>query len=132
MSSVRFFSPDDESSSSPPVRAHVLRCPCPGGLSQEGSPVPQSHEDMSYRYLTRSYVEWLGLPLVPIMKRRETGHWCGLHGTLPRPDSRAIAAGVIHDDSLYEREQDGLAFVRLLADEALPRVPAQMALTDRA
>jgi len=67
---------------------------------------------MSYRYLTRSYVEWLGLERVPIYKPR-SGAMCILgNDTLPMP-TNAWPEGVVHDATLYERESDGLAYARL-------------------
>ena len=70
---------------------------------------------MSYRYLTRSYVEWLGLERVPLMPRR-TGASCVIGGsdTLPRAPS-VWPEGVAHDGGVYEREPDGLAYERRAA-----------------
>jgi hypothetical protein len=68
---------------------------------------------MSYRYLTRSYVEWLGLPRVPIFKPRNTSLvFVGMNDTLPVLPS-SYAEGVQRDGVLYEREADGLAYTRL-------------------
>ena len=62
------------------------------------------------KYLTRSYVEWLGLREVPIDKGRDTRVYC-----CPDHDPRParFVRGVQHGGRLYERERDGLAFVAL-------------------
>ena len=68
---------------------------------------------MSYRYLTRSYVEALELPIVVTQRVRNRGTICvGNDYTLP-PASATFVQGTLHAGSLYEREPDGLAFHRV-------------------
>ncbi len=59
------------------------------------------------RYLTRSYVEWLGLELVPLHIGRDTRML--RFGEKHRP---SIVAGVMHEGLGYIREPDGLAYAR--------------------
>ena len=70
---------------------------------------------MSYRYLTRSYVEALELPVVVTKRPRssavvsaEASGW-----SLRPPDHVTYVDGTLHAGSLYEREPDGLAFHRV-------------------
>jgi hypothetical protein len=55
-----------------------------------------------YRYLTRSYVEWLGLE--PTNVRYASGAHGGTWGR-PQP-----SAFLVHDGGVYEPEDDGLAY----------------------
>lgn len=70
------------------------------------------------RYLTRSYVEWLGLERVPIAKARSRAviGWPRFDGTescLPSAGQPTCVEGVKFNGRLYEREHDGLAYVLL-------------------
>lgn len=66
------------------------------------------------KYLTRSYVEWLGLPLVPFAHRRTGAVSCmwGENACLPAAGQSRWDDGVVHDGRAYVREPDGLAYVR--------------------
>jgi hypothetical protein len=55
-----------------------------------------------YRYLTRDYVEWLGLEIVPLTKRHR-GHIFMPNGCLPAPSSSGWVEGVIFEGYAYER-----------------------------
>ena len=62
------------------------------------------------RFLTRSYVEWLGLEEIPIDKGRDGRMYCCSEHD---PRLSRYVRGVALDGRLYERERDGLAFVAL-------------------
>lgn len=65
------------------------------------------------RYLTRSYVEYLGLEVVPILARRNDQMVIRPYGEmLPKPSHIGYAQGVIFNDIPYIREPDGLCFTR--------------------
>ena len=70
---------------------------------------------MSYRYLTRSYVEALELPIVVTQRVRSGAMVCGDEGSygLRPATGRTYMEGTLHAGSLYEREPDGLAFHRV-------------------
>lgn len=65
-----------------------------------------------FYFLTASYVEWLGLKLVPIKTPRNQGIASyGDHGTLPPPGESPFISGVEFEGYLYKREWDGLSYV---------------------
>jgi hypothetical protein len=73
----------------------------------------------AYRYLTRSYVEWLGLDEVPVRTMHRgviSSYQAQVRFTgeplPPALASHAILPGVVHDSDVYVREGDGLAYVR--------------------
>lgn len=63
-----------------------------------------------YRYLTRSFVEALGLKHIPIRLRRNCGiAFISEHEAMPMPQKQ-YATGVVFEGYGYVREDDGLAW----------------------
>lgn len=89
-------------------------------ITVRGTPMPSPPR---WRYLTRSYVEWARLPLIPIAKARDQAVVGMLRfdssSPLPGAGQQSATGGVRHENRLYERESDGLAYV-LLPGRTLP------------
>lgn len=66
-----------------------------------------------FTYLTRSYVEWLGLEPFPYYHPDPICIWVGENATKPLL-VQGIDTAVVYNHALYLRERDGLAW-RLLS-----------------
>ena len=63
-----------------------------------------------YRFLTRSFVEALGLELVPFILPRRGGYICIGNDILPRAGESTYCDGVVFEGHSYQVEKDGLAY----------------------
>ena len=75
---------------------------------------------MSYRYLTRSYVQFLGLEVIPVLAHRTSTARAWIDDVVPRPAQR-YDVGVRHEGHLYIRDEDGLAWTRSSYDDVMDR-----------
>lgn len=68
----------------------------------------------SFKYLTKSYVEWLGLePHLHFVGHISMCYWISENATKPvTQDYDAYEYAVVYNHALYFREPDGLAWVR--------------------
>jgi hypothetical protein len=111
------MNPAPTSASGPPTR--------PSSSSQ---PRPSAQRPR-YRFLTKTFVETLGLTPIPIRKPRNTlvVDW-PTGSMLPAAGENSVAAAVLFEDHFYEREPEGLSYklcggqlARLLAGGTTPR-----------
>lgn len=61
-----------------------------------------------YRYLTKSYVEWLGLKTEPLLDSHAYASWVSEDAV--KPEGARLRTGVRFEGHLYLATEDGLAF----------------------